>query len=82
MSICVQQDAAVAKERYGDFLLCDMKDEEAAAYAIRKAVGLFTEWGAIAKVDQLSEKYSTLLNRSPFREVLAAQNSSLQLKVD
>jgi hypothetical protein len=53
-------DAAMANERYGEFLLNDMLDREEAAYRLEEAVKLYKEWGAHAKADILLEKYADL----------------------
>merc|ERR1712118_577300 len=47
------QDAALANERYGEFLLQDADDQRRARFRLRKAVSLYREWGALRKVDIL-----------------------------
>lgn len=55
------QDAALANERFGEFLLHCMNDKEGAALRIKRACSGYSEWGAHGKVESLEEKYSNLL---------------------
>ena len=50
----------MASERLGEYLLSKVKDEERARHSIGKAIEHYKNWGALAKVDQLSTKYSTM----------------------
>ena len=54
------QDAALANERYGEFLLQDVCNREAAAVHLRQAVSLYREWGAVRKIELLQTKYYDL----------------------
>ena len=54
------QDAALANERYGEFMLHDMSRTEAAVYRFEKAILLYSEWGAHGKAAMLREKYADL----------------------
>jgi len=51
------QDAAIACERYGEYLLNEINDEEKATHHFTMAVDFYDKWGALAKVHQLNEKY-------------------------
>lgn len=53
-------DAALANERYGDFLLVEVGDREEAMYRLKEAIKLYEEWGASAKANKLLEKYEDL----------------------
>lgn len=64
-------DAALANERYGNFMLSVLSDKDGAAFYLKKAIHLYSEWGASKKAKLLYEKHSTLLaktteERSPF----------------
>ena len=51
-------DAALANERYGEFLLRDMSDQQEAAFRFEQAIKFYSEWGALKKVELLREQYS------------------------
>jgi hypothetical protein len=53
-------DAALANERYGEFLLHDMSDTQEAVFPFEEAIMLYSEWGASKKVELLREQYSYL----------------------
>lgn len=55
------QDAAFANERYGEFLLYDVCDQQKAVYRLQAAVSLYREWGALRKVKLLERKYADVL---------------------
>ena len=46
--------AGLANQRYADYLLVDRKDEDEASYRIEQAIRFYTEWGAEALVERLS----------------------------
>jgi hypothetical protein len=46
--------AALINERYGDFLLHELGDEEEAKYRTSEAIRFYREWGAEAKVEMLT----------------------------
>jgi hypothetical protein len=50
-------DSALINERYGEFLMHRMADEERGLHHIGDATRLYEEWGAQKKVDMLAEKY-------------------------
>lgn len=50
------QDAALACERYGEFLWQEMDDKEGGVYQLQQAVRRFCEWGAFGKVKLLEKK--------------------------
>lgn len=52
------QDAAFACERYGEYLLNEIKDEDKAMHYLRKSIGYYKDWGALAKVEQMNGKYT------------------------
>ena len=62
------QDAALANERYGEFLLEDMYDREEAAFRFQEAIKLYLEWEARAKAELLSDKYEYLWS-TPSKEI-------------
>lgn len=53
--------AALACERFGDFLLSDMKDTASAAIELKKAKDYYSQWGATAKVEAMQRQHSDLL---------------------
>lgn len=55
-------DSAFASERFGEFLLEAMGDEENAVYKFKAALSLYEEWGAVAKVEHLRSKYESWLS--------------------
>ncbi|KAL3925480.1 MAG: hypothetical protein SGARI_005834, partial [Bacillariaceae sp.] len=60
-----QQDAALANEHFGRFLLTCMKDEEMAAFRIHRAIRLYYEWGSPLKGSMLEQEYEHLLLSFP-----------------
>lgn len=56
------QDAALASERYGKYLLNVVDDKDKAVYCFEKALRYYKDWGANAKVAQINEKYSHLFS--------------------
>jgi hypothetical protein len=56
-----QHDAALATERFGEFYLKVMGDRDDAAYQIGQSIKYWGEWGAVAKVHHLEQKYGDLL---------------------
>ena len=54
------QDAALANERYGEFLLNERKESEKATFKLEEAMRLYGEWGAAKKVELLREQYKYL----------------------
>jgi hypothetical protein len=55
-------DAALANERYGDFLLFEVGDREEAVSRLEEVVKLYEEWEARAKANRLLQKYKELWN--------------------
>jgi tetratricopeptide (TPR) repeat protein len=53
-------DAALANERYAEYLLHDMSDRQEAIFYFEEAIKFYSEWGALKKVDLLRGKYSDL----------------------
>ena len=53
-------DAALANERYAEYLLHDLSDRQEATFYFEEAIKFYSEWGALKKVDLLREKYSDL----------------------
>jgi hypothetical protein len=51
-------DSALINERYGEFLMHRMADEERGLHHLGDATRLYEEWGAQKKADMLSEKYN------------------------
>lgn len=47
--------AALSNERYADFLLSDLSDEEEFDYHIEAATRFYADWGAVAKVEKLMD---------------------------
>lgn len=60
-------DAALASERYAEFLLHDMKDMRSAVDELEKSRKYYSEWGATRKVKMLQEKYTDLFSGSGSR---------------
>jgi hypothetical protein len=57
-----QHDAALASERYGEFHLSIMKDNEEGIYRLKEAARYWRCWGAHAKVEAL-ERHSAAVGR-------------------
>jgi hypothetical protein len=53
-------DAALANERYGEYLLHVMLDKQAAVFRLEEAIKFYSEWGALKKVELLREQYADL----------------------
>jgi hypothetical protein len=47
--------AALCNERYADFLLQELSDEEEAKYRTEEAIRFYEEWGALGKVELLKK---------------------------
>jgi hypothetical protein len=58
-----QQDAALATERFGEFLLHELDDKEWAMLQLKDAIRLYSNWGALYKADTLRKKHSSLWPR-------------------
>ena len=54
------QDAGIANERFGAYLLSLGLDSD-ARYHVKEAIRCFSEWGATRKVTLLREDYANLL---------------------
>ena len=54
------QDSALASERYGEFLLNELKEREDGMYRLDQAIQYFNEWGARGKAQQIQKKYADL----------------------
>ena len=55
------QDAALANERYGEFLLREREaDETEATFRLEEAVRLYKEWGAHTKANYMLKKHTNL----------------------
>jgi len=57
-----QHNAALASERFGEYLLYDLKDEGRARSYFLDAAKYYSDWGSDYKSQLLQEKYSHLLN--------------------
>jgi len=57
-------DAALAQERFADFLLNEVGDTEGATYHIEEAIQRHTNWGAMGIVEHLRDKYQDVLTGS------------------
>jgi hypothetical protein len=68
-------DAALANERYAEFLLHDMSDKNDAVFRFEEAIKFYSAWGATKKVDLLREQYSDLWPQQ--RNETSSQNSSV-----
>jgi hypothetical protein len=74
-------DAALASERYGEFLLNDKPqpcelDKREASYRFGEAIKYYSDWGAVSKVASLQKKYADLWK--PPGELLFRVGSSEQ----
>jgi predicted ATPase len=58
--------AALANERYGDFLWQDMSrdNEDEARFRLDEAIRFYTEWGAETKPDRIREQYQELWTKN------------------
>jgi tetratricopeptide (TPR) repeat protein len=63
------QDAAIASERFGEFMLDEMNDKEEAIYRFNEAIRYYREWGAVTRAGSLREQYAELWPRP--REIIA-----------
>jgi predicted ATPase len=72
------QDAALANERFAEFLYEDVKDPEMAAFRVNQAVRLYYEWGSLKKAEMLEEKYEELLFEHPDARVDEYKKPSLE----
>eukprot|EP00957_Ditylum_brightwellii_P199750 15227554-Ditylum_brightwellii.AAC.1 len=54
-------DAALAQERFADYLLNIAGDFQEARYHIEGAVQRYTNWGAMGVVEHLHNKYQDVL---------------------
>jgi len=54
-------DAALAQERFADYLLNSVGDYEEAKYHIEGAIQRYTNWGAMGVVEHLHNKYQDVL---------------------
>jgi hypothetical protein len=59
----VQHDAALATERLAEFYFysTEIHDQEEAAFQVCQSIRYWGEWGAIAKVRHLEQKYTDLI---------------------
>lgn len=55
------QDAGLASERYGEFLINELKEQDDGVYRLQQALRYYGEWGANGKVQQVEKKYAGLL---------------------
>jgi len=55
------QDSAIINERYGEFLLHCLDNNEEASFYLQESVKLYSEWGALRKSNILRKKYRHLL---------------------
>ena len=53
-----QHNAALASERFGEYLLHDLNDERRAMTYIRDAAQYYSAWGSDYKAHLLEEKYN------------------------
>jgi hypothetical protein len=70
-----QHDAALATERLGAFHLRVTGNREDAAYQIGRSIQYWGEWGAVAKVRHLEEKYADLLEPKKPTEIVAVNST-------
>ena len=54
------QDAGIASERYGEFLIHDICDQDEGVYRLQEAIRYYSEWGAEGKVRLIERKYSNI----------------------
>lgn len=66
------RDAGLMHERYANFSLILLGEEDSATYHAKKSVELFQEWGATRAANAVASKYSELL---PGEDSLAIGNS-------
>lgn len=59
------QDAALANEHFGKFLLNDIGDEEMGAFRIHQSIRLYNEWGSRRKAWILEKEFEDLLFAHP-----------------
>ena len=70
------QDAALSSERYGEFLLNDLKEKDDGLYRLQQTIRYFGEWGAKGKVEQIEQKHAGLW---PKPEVIVTRSSQFKL---
>ena len=69
------QDAALASERFGDFLLDSLNDREGAMFRYKESIRFWSDWGASRKVRILRDRYPELCPR-PDEVVVVHENSN------
>ena len=57
------QDAALACERFADYLMDELNDREAAMFRYKESIRFWSDWGALRKVRMLHDKYTALCPR-------------------
>ena len=75
-------DAGLASERYGEFMLTVLKDEDGAVFHFDTSAKFYSDWGASKKVQQLQEKYSNLHTRPSHVSAFFGGAGSLSLTLD
>ena len=58
----ILHEAALANERFGNFLIQHLQDRNEGSFRINAAIRLYTEWGAHEKVNLLRETYARYLS--------------------
>ena len=73
------QDAALASERYGEFLVSELKEPDEGTYRLEQAIRYFSEWGAKAKVEQIETKFADIWRRP---EVILTRSAQFKVEQD
>jgi hypothetical protein len=57
------QDAALANERCGEFILSVLSDKDEGRYYLEQAIKFYSDWGATKKVEMLQDEYKDVLRK-------------------
>ena len=74
-------ESALARERYGEFLLSEKNDPEEASHKFNDAIRRYNEWGAAKKVQMLREKHQDLWQKPPSEVVVGLSISEAGKRV-
>jgi hypothetical protein len=55
------QDAGLASERFGEYLLSELDEKDEGIYRIQNALRYFDDWGAKGKVESLEKRYEWIM---------------------
>ena len=74
------QDAALATERFAEYLLHDLKDNDKAGQQFQESIKYYTGWGSDYKADLLKQKFSYLWEEKVPNDVNVAPEAIIDPK--